>query len=300
MFGSPAKTSSPAANSRPVAQRAEHRLVVDQRAARGVDHDGPVAAAGRALGVDHLPGLGRRPDSAATGSDTAASRSSGRHGRSRPARARPGAAGGCGSGSPCSKAARAPGQRLADPAHADDAQHRAGESRPSSWVGAQPPQSPVADHRLALQGAPRGTQQISSMAMSAVASVSTSGVLVTVMPRARQLPVDVIGPTEKVAITRTPAGRRSIWAPASFGRAGQDGFCAGAALDQLVGAIATIVGIEQRRELPSQPILDRVGQLARHQHHRLVGGRHLGFQADVIFVLVYPSEPGRATMAVGR
>jgi hypothetical protein len=49
--------------------------------------------------------------------------------------------------------------------------------------------------------------------MSAVASVSTSGVLVTVMPRARAAARSMwSAPTEKVAIARTPRGRRWICA----------------------------------------------------------------------------------------
>jgi hypothetical protein len=62
-----------------------------------------------------------------------------------------------------------------------------------------------------------------------------------------------------------------------FGRAGQHGVGVGAALEQLVSLQAPIVRVEQRLEIAPEPLLDRLGQLARHQHDGLVGHHHLPF-----------------------
>jgi hypothetical protein len=72
---------------------------------------------------------------------------------------------------------------------------------------------------------------------------------------------------------RAHAGRQTLdlGRRPGFGRAGQHRLGIGAALDQLVGAQAAVVRVEQRPEIPPQPLLDRLGQLARHQHHGLVG-----------------------------
>ena len=57
----------------------------------------------------------------------------------------------------------------------------------------------------------RAAPKSSNMAMSAVASVSTSGVLLTMRPRSRAAPRSMCSyPTEKVAMARTLAGNRAI------------------------------------------------------------------------------------------
>ena len=80
--------------------------------------------------------------------------------------------------------ARAPRHRLADPAHADDAEPLAPDA-----VAEHPGRRPAGPLRgrsvstRAPSASRRGTARISAMVMSAVSSVRTPGVLVTVMPR---------------------------------------------------------------------------------------------------------------------
>ena len=57
---------------------------------------------------------------------------------------------------------------------------------PSIQVGDQPPHGLSAHSTAAPSVSRRGTARISAMVMSAVSSVSTAGVLVTVMPRLKR------------------------------------------------------------------------------------------------------------------
>ena len=87
----------------------------------------------------------------------------------------------------------AAGDGLADAAHADDAEPLAPDA-----MAQHPGRAPagpvlVAGKHLAPSANRRGTARISAMVMSAVSSVSTPGVLVTVMPRSqRGRDVDVV------------------------------------------------------------------------------------------------------------
>ena len=142
-------------------------------------------------------------------------------------------------------------------------------SRPSSWVGVQPRQRPVRTSASPSK-ARRAAPSRHSMARSAVASVSTSGVLVTVMPRAlgrRQ--VDVLEAGGEGG-DRAHAGRQTLDQPGwpGVGRAGQDRHRAGTAFDQLVRAIDAIVGVEPGRIVAPQTLLDRCGQLAGDEDRR--------------------------------
>jgi hypothetical protein len=85
----------------------------------------------------------------------------------------------------------APRYRLADAAHADDAEafapdavteHPGRPSRPGA----------IAGEHLGAFGGRRGTAGISAMVMSAVSSVRTPGVLVTVMPRCSAVATSIL------------------------------------------------------------------------------------------------------------
>jgi hypothetical protein len=73
---------------------------------------------------------------------------------------------------------------------------------PSIQVGDQPAQSVSPVSVLAPSASRRGTARISAMVMSAVSSVSTPGVLVTVMPRATAAATSMLStPLPKLAIS---------------------------------------------------------------------------------------------------
>ena len=79
--------------------------------------------------------------------------------------------------------ARAARQRLADAAHADNAETLAGDAPPSIQVGDQPPLHRPSGMTREPSTRRRAVDRISAIVMSAVSSVRTPGVLVTVMPR---------------------------------------------------------------------------------------------------------------------
>ena len=104
--------------------------------------------------------------------------------------------------------------RLADPAHADDAEPLAAGAGPASR-SATSPAKPAVGRIAAPSTSRRGNARISAMVMSAVSSVRTPGVLVTVMPRScAGVDIDIvdavaeIGDQLEVAARLRSAGRR--------------------------------------------------------------------------------------------
>ena len=136
------------------------------------------------------------------------------------------------------------------------------------------------------------------MAMSAVASVSTSGVLVTVMPRALAAARSMCStPTEKVAIARTSSGRRSICGPGQGSVAQvRIGDRPGRALDQLVRSVGPIIRIEPGLVVAPQALLDRLRQLAGDEHDGPAGGHRDFFRAGLELGFSYPIRAHRATI----
>ncbi len=105
------------------------------------------------------------------------------------------------------EAARAPRQGAADPAHADDAEPLAVRRLPSIETGAQPRHSPERIRRSPSTSR-REAARISAIAMSAVSSVNTPGVFVTVMPLARAAPISIWSvpvPNEAISCSCAPA-----------------------------------------------------------------------------------------------
>ena len=89
-------------------------------------------------------------------------------------------------------------------------------SVPSNCVGAQPDQVPARTIR-SPSPARRAAARISSIAHSAVATLSTSGVFTTASPRARAAATSMwSNPTLNVPSTRTLPGSAAITAASSF------------------------------------------------------------------------------------
>ena len=104
------------------------------------------------------------------------------------------------------------------------------------------------------------------MVMSAVSSVSTPGVLVTVMPRGSAVSTSMLStPLPKLAISFScsPAWLRDgLVDPVGDGRHQHVGRLH--RLDQFGLAHRLVVGVEARVEQFAHPRLDHVGQFARH------------------------------------
>ena len=173
--GSGSVTSSAAPAICAVASACAQRLLVDDRPARGVDQDRGAAHLRERCGVDQVAGLGsqravQRDEVGRSSSGISASRS-----RSRALAWI----------TVISKPRALAGDRAADPPQADDPERRAVDL--GAEVAPGLPGAPVArrGRRSIASGSLRAAASSSANARSAVASVSTSGVLPTGMPRAR-------------------------------------------------------------------------------------------------------------------
>ena len=122
----------------------------------------------------------------------------------------------------------------------------------------------------------RGTARISAMVMSAVSSVSTPGVLVTVMPRCSAVSTSMLStPLPKLAISFSCSpglGEHAAVDPVGDGRHQHVGDLDG--LDQLGLAHRLVVEVQPRVEQLAHARLDAVRQLARDDHQRLLRRCH--------------------------
>ncbi len=147
---------------------------------------------------------------------------------------------------------------------------------PSIQVGDQPSQSPSPDSTLEPSTSRRGTERISAMVMSAVSSVSTPGVLVTVMPRWTAAATSMLSTPLPKFCDQLEIGVRLLQ------HRGVD--AVGHGRDQHVGlpqsfpklglAHRLVVEIEPGIEQLAHACFDAVGQLARDDDQRFLGFRH--------------------------
>ena len=147
---------------------------------------------------------------------------------------------------------------------------------PSIQVGDQPLHGLSPQMTAAPSVSRRGTARISAMVMSAVSSVSTPGVLVTVMPRLNAVATSIWSkPLPKLAISlsRVPgfAEHRGIDA---VRHRGHQHVGALHRLGQIGLAHGLVVEIEARIEQLAHAGLDDVRQLAGDDHQELFGFRH--------------------------
>ena len=170
------------------------------------------------------------------------------------------------------EAAGAARQRLADAAHADDAEPLAPEAvaehegrAPAVPFAARAPAARPRDRR-------RATARISAIVMSAVSSVRTPGVLVTVMPRWRAVARSIWStpvPNEAISLGRAPAWASTAASIRSVTVGTSTSACLTAAT-----SCAWLNGVSSRlRRVVEQlhhPRLDHVGQLARDDDQRLL------------------------------
>ena len=169
------------------------------------------------------------------------------------------------------EAARAARQRLADAAHADDAHALA--QQPGAQHRGRAPAGPLACAHHAARPAPmrRAVASTSAIDMSAVSSVSTPGVLVTVMPRWRAVSRSMWStpvPNEAISFSRGPAcdSTRLSMRSVTVGTSTSAAFTASTSSAR---AQRLVVGIQPGVEQLHQPRLDRVGQLPGDDHQRL-------------------------------
>ena len=168
-------------------ERPGQRRFIDDRTARGVDRDTPSASCARAPSVDEVPGLGVSGTCSETTSDVLSRRSSDiRSAPASPLSLRDGV------GDAHAEHRRPRGDRARDAAEADEPSCLPLSSVPSMKSNAQPFHSPRRIRR-SPSASRRVTARISAHVKSATDSVSTSGVLVTMMPRDRACgDVDVV------------------------------------------------------------------------------------------------------------
>ena len=147
---------------------------------------------------------------------------------------------------------------------------------PSIQVGDQPVHLRSLVSTVAPSASRRGTIRISAMVMSAVSSVRTPGVLVTVMPCSTALATSILStPLPKFAISLS-------WSPALPMHGVVDAVGDGRhqhvgglhRLDQLGLRHRLVVGVEPRVEQLAHADLDGVRQLARHHDQRSFRSRH--------------------------
>ena len=148
--------------------------------------------------------------------------------------------------------------------------------RPSIQVGDQPAHLPSPFSTLAPSVSRRGTASISAIVMSAVSSVSTFGVLVTVMPFLAAAATSILStPLPKLAISlRLRSGlldQRRVDAVGD-GRHQHVGFLD--RRDQLGAAHRPVVEVQPRVEQFAHARFDLVRQLARDDDERLLAAGH--------------------------
>ena len=148
---------------------------------------------------------------------------------------------------------------------------------PSIAVGLQPVHLPARTRR---SPAPmrRAVASTSAIVMSAVSSVSTPGVLVTVMPRWRAVSRSMWStpvPNEAISFSRGPAWHSTRLSMRSV-TVGTSTSAVLTASTSSGGGHRLVVGIQPRVEQLHQPRLDRAGQGAGDDHQRLFlrDGRH--------------------------
>ena len=148
---------------------------------------------------------------------------------------------------------------------------------PSIQVGDQPGQCLPSVRIEAPSISRRGTARISAMVMSAVSSVSTFGVLVTVMPRACAAVTSILStPLPKLAIMLQLAVGLLEQLLGDLVGDGRHQHVGGAhRLGDLLRRHRRIVEIEPRVEQFAHAGLDRVRQLARDDDERLFLNRHV-------------------------
>ena len=148
---------------------------------------------------------------------------------------------------------------------------------PSIQVGDQPVHSLSPVSTCEPSASRRGTARISAMVMSAVSSVSTPGVLVTVMPRWSAVATSILStPLPKLAISLSLlaglAEHRGV-DPVGHGRHQHVGGLH--RLGQLGLGHRLVVEIEPRVEQLAHARFDAVGQLARDDDQRLLAVWHV-------------------------
>ena len=192
--GSRSNTSSPAPAIVPVAQRLDQRGLVDDRAARRVDEVRGRLHLRRARGVDQVARLGRQR---AVQRDDVGGREqlverAGSAPRARRSTAGSAAAAAGVDDRPSRTRGRGARSRAPIWPEADDAERLALDARAEVEVHAPRPGAPARTSRSPSPSR-RVAIRISANAMSAVASVRTPGVFVTITPRAAQAgDVDVV------------------------------------------------------------------------------------------------------------
>ncbi len=179
----------------------------------------------------------------------------------------------------------AAGDRGADAAHADDAEPLAPDAA-AEHPGRRPagPFAVARSSTLAPSASRRGTASISAMVMSAVSSVSTFGVLVTVMPFLAAAATSMLStPLPKLAISlRFVAGlgdQRRV-DPVGDGRHQHVGFLD--RRDQLRLRHRPVVDIQPRVEQFAHAGFDRIRQLARDDDERLFLACHCFLEPDLV------------------
>ena len=147
---------------------------------------------------------------------------------------------------------------------------------PSIQVGDQPAQSLSPVSTVAPSASRRGTARISAMVMSAVSSVSTPGVLVTVMPRATAAATSMLStPLPKLAISlRFGAGLLEHRGVDAVGHGRHQHVGGLQRLGELGLAHRLVVEIEAGVEQLAHAGFDAVGQLARDDDQGFFGLRH--------------------------
>ena len=150
-------------------------------------------------------------------------------------------------------------------------------------VGLQPFQSPLRTRR-SPSARRRGTASIRAMAMSAVSSVRTPGVLVTVMPRCRAVFRSMWStPVPKEAISRSCGP--GLGQKPGIDPVGQGG-------DQNVGLLdrlhhlrlgqGMVVEIELAVEELHHPRFHGIGQASRDDDEWLIGGHEFAFSKGAV------------------
>ena len=135
---------------------------------------------------------------------------------------------------------------------------------PSIQVGDQPCQLLSGPMTAAPSVMRRATAMISAMVMSAVSSVSTPGVLVTVMPRASAVSTSILStPVPKLAMSLSwsPACPMTALSMRSVTVGTSTSACLTASISSAL-AEGLVVGVEPGVEEFHHPGLDDVGQLA--------------------------------------
>ena len=148
---------------------------------------------------------------------------------------------------------------------------------PSIQVGDQPGQFLPSVRIEAPSISRRGTARISAMVMSAVSSVSTFGVLVTVMPRAWAATTSILStPLPKLAINFSLAvGLLEKLFGDFVGDGGNQHIGGADGFGDLFRRQRRVVEIEPGVEQLAHPGLDRVRKLARDDDERLFLDRHI-------------------------